>query len=192
MDDTKHDDHATDDVEEAATDDEVTSPQVDETDIETEAEVEPAERKGGRGWRIAAIVAVLAAATSLGVLGSLLLGGESGGPGGDVLACIPSRDFTEGAKKSGDTCPPKGAPYTDGLVQKSESGSFTLQPIRQGSLGKELKLTVREPDRAYIDVAHAQTHAALGQPVRVYTKKHEGQEVVIYMVDSPLLGGGMG
>lgn len=191
MDDIKHDDKTTDDGEVAATDENATGPKVDETDIETEAEVEPAESKGGRGWRIAAIVMVLAAVTSLGVLGSLLWG-ESGGPGGDVLACIPSRDFTEGAKKSGDTCPPKGAPYTDGLVQKSEGGSFTLRPIQGGSIGKDLKLTVREPDRAYVDVQHAQTHAALGQPVRVYTKKHEGQEVVIYMEDSPLLGGGMG
>ena len=153
------------------------------------ADVEPKTAQGSRGWRIAAAVAVLAATLTVGALGSLLLGGSSGdGPEGDVLACVPSRDFTEDADKStGDSCPPKDAKFTDGLVEKAKDGEFTLRVIEGGQIGTSIKLFVREPDRAYLDVQHAQTHAALGQPVRVYTKRHEGREIVIYMVDSPLL-----
>lgn len=189
MDDTKHDDQATDGIADAAVDDDVPSAQVDgiDTETETESEGEPA-KKGARGWRVAAIVAVLAAATSVGVLGSLLIGGNSGETGGDVLACVPSRDYTKDSDPdAGDTCPPKGAKYTDGLVEKAEGGEFSIRSIEGGRIGKTLDLFVREPDRAYIDVQHAQTHAALGQPVRVFTKLHEGREIVIYMEDSPLL-----
>jgi hypothetical protein len=143
--------------------------------------------KSNKRWKIAAVVAVLAAALSVGVLASLLFAGGSGA-GGDVLACVPSRDYTKNSDpNAGDTCPPKGAKYTDGLVEKAEGGDFTIRSIEGGRLGKTLKLFVREPDRAYIDVQHAQTHAALGQPVRVFTKPYEGREIVIYMEDSPLL-----
>jgi hypothetical protein len=167
------------------------APQADEpAAVETatlDEESTESSQSSSKKWKIAAIVAVIAAAVSLGALGSLLLGGGTQ-VAGDVLACQPSRDFTEGADpKAGDTCPPKDAKYTDGLVEKAKGGEFNIRTIEGGRLGEQLKLFVREPDRAYIDVQHAQTHAALGQPVRVYTKKHEGREIVIYMEDSPLL-----
>lgn len=143
--------------------------------------------RSNKRWKVAAVVAVIAAAVSLGVLMSLLFAGGSGA-GGDVLACVPSRDYNKDSDpNSGDTCPPKGAKSTDGLVEKAEGGDFTIRSIEGGRLGKTLKLFVREPDRAYIDVQHAQTHAALGQPVRVFTKPYEGREIVVYMEDSPLL-----
>jgi hypothetical protein len=149
----------------------------------------------GRGWRIAAVIAVLAALTSVGALGALLLRG-SGEVGADVRACIidPStRDFTrKGAEEQGharpSNCPPEGAARMDGLVQQTDAGGFTIRVIRDGRIGEELRLNVREPDRPYIDIAHAGTHAALGQPIRVYTLEVDGEDSVVYMEDAPLLG----
>jgi hypothetical protein len=143
----------------------------------------------GRGWKIAAGIAVLAAMVALGALGSLLFLGDggSGTPAGDVKACVPSHDFTKTSTDTGDECPPKGAKSQDGLVQKTSKGGFTMQVIEDGKLGKVVKLHVREPDRPYIDIAHAQTHAALGQPIRVYTKRIDGQDAVVYMEDAPLV-----
>ncbi|MCB0880354.1 MAG: hypothetical protein KDC46_15385 [Thermoleophilia bacterium] len=151
---------------------------------------------GGRGWKVAAGVAVVAAFASIGVLGALLLGGGSStAVGSDVRACIidpASRDFTkEGKARAQHTrpkdCPPAGAKQQDGLVQKTDSGGFTMREIVDGKLGKTVTLHVREPDRPYIDIAHAQTHAALGQPIRVYTLPIDGKDSVVYMEDAPLL-----
>lgn len=148
----------------------------------------------GTGWRIAAVVAVVAALGSVGVLGWLLFGQGSSGPKGDVRACIidpASRDFTKQGKDDGHAkpanCPPKGSKQADGLVQKTSKGGFSMRVIEDGRLGDEVELFVREPDRPYIDIAHAQTHAALGQPIRVYTLEIDGRESVVYMEDAPLL-----
>jgi hypothetical protein len=147
-------------------------------------------RRGGRGWKIAAFVSVVLAAVAVGVLGSLLFFGGSSTKASDVRACIDtggSRDFSAGAKKD-LPCPPKGAKATIGLVQKTSSGSFTIRVVRNGKLSGDIKqLHVRKPDQPYIDVAHAQTHAALGQPIRVYTKVIDGTESVVYMDDPPLV-----
>lgn len=144
-----------------------------------------------RGWRIAAVVAVLAALGSLGVLGYVLFAGGSSGPKGDVRACIidvSSRDFRDdGAHERPSGCPPEGSVKSDGLVQKTSEGGFTMREIVNGTLGETVTLHVREPDRPYIDIAHAQTHAALGQPIRVYTLEIGGRESVVYMEDAPLL-----
>lgn len=157
-----------------------------EPDQDAQPEPEPGE---GRGWKIAAIVAVLAAAASVGVLGSLLLagGGDSEGPGEDVMACVPSRDFTDESEDAGDECPPEGAERIDGLVQKTSEGGFTIRRLEGGNVGETVELHVREPDRPYINIAHAQTHAALGQPIRVYLEDVDGRKAVVYMEDAPLL-----
>jgi hypothetical protein len=152
--------------------------------------VEP-EEGGGRGWRIAAGVAVVAAFVSIGVLAALLLGGGTG-TDDDVRACIidpKARDFTKQgqAHERPDGCPPKGAVQADGLVQKTSAGGFTMREIVDGRLEDEVTLYVREPDRPYIDIAHASTHAALGQPIRVYTLEIGGRESVVFMEDAPLL-----
>lgn len=148
-----------------------------------------------RGWKIAAIVLVALAAIAMGVLGSLLLGGGSStDQDADVRACIvdaSARDFTKegnAKREQSQDCPPKGAEITDGLVQKTSKGGFSMRVIQGGELGATVKLHVRAPDRPYIDIAHAQTHAALGQPIRVYTKKIDGRTSVVYMEDAPLLG----
>ena len=73
------------------------------------------------------------------------------------------------------------------VVDKTSEGGFTMREIRDGRLGDTITLYVREPDRPYIDIAHAQTHAALGQPIRVYTQEIEGRRSVVYMEDAPLL-----
>jgi hypothetical protein len=149
--------------------------------------------RSGRGWRIAAGIAVVAALAALGVLGYLLFAGGSTDPDEDVRACIidpASRDFTKEGKDHAKpaNCPPKGSTKTDGLVEKTSSGGFSMRVIRDGRLEDTITLHVREPDRPYIDIAHAQTHAALGQPIRVYTQEIEGRESVVYMEDAPLLG----
>ena len=147
-----------------------------------------------RGWRIAAGVAVVAALGSLGVLGWLLFAGSSSEPGSDVRACIidpASRDFTKSGEDEGHAtpanCPPKGSVKLDGLVEKTTNGGFTMREIVDGRLADTISLHVRAPDRPYIDLAHAQTHAALGQPIRVHTLEVDGREAVVYMEDAPLL-----
>jgi len=139
----------------------------------------------GRGWKVAAGISVVLALAAVGVLGSLLLFSDSE-QDGDVRACLPDRDFTDDAA-TGDECPPKGATMTDGLVKKTTDGGFTMQAIRKGKLADTIELHVRKPDRQYIDIAHAQTHAALGQPVRVYTMPIDGRASVVFMEDTPLL-----
>jgi hypothetical protein len=158
-------------------------------DETTPAKAEPG---SGRSWRIAAAVAVVAALSALGVLGYLLFAGGSTDPDDDVRACIidpASRDFTkEGEQHAAPkNCPPKGSKKSDGLVEKTSEGGFTMREIVDGRLEDTITLYVREPDRPYIDIAHAQTHAALGQPIRVYTLEIEGRESVVYMEDAPLL-----
>lgn len=166
-----------------------------------------------RGWRIAAVVAVVAAAVSMGMLGSLLVFGGTSDVPQDVEACVLERDFTDedestsgaGHKGGADpedartdvvevdgngtgrNCPPAGATITIGLVEKSTDGGFTIRMIERGRLTDSVELFVRAADRQYIDVAHAQTHASLGQPVRVYTREIEGRESVVYMDDPPLV-----
>jgi len=166
--------------------------------------VEPAEPTDGssRGWKIAAAVAVLAAVGAVGALGALLFAGGDD-PAADVSACVIDRDFTsddgptdaERAKEvnngivavrgngKGLSCPPKGTTANTGLVQKTTDGGFTMREVDGATLGEEVTLTVREPDRPYIEIAHAQTHASLGQPIRVYTDEVDGEEVVVYMDD---------
>lgn len=148
--------------------------------------------RSGRGWRIAAVIASLSALAALGALGFLLFAGGSTEPDDDVRACIidpGSRDFTKDGKvhAAPKNCPPKGSTKADGLVEKTNEGGFTMREIRDGRLGDTITLYVREPDRPYIDIAHAQTHAALGQPIRVYTMEIEGRTTVVYMEDAPLL-----
>lgn len=136
----------------------------------------------GRSLRVALVVLVLAAAGGMGVLASLLLGAGGGGASkaaGDVRACIPDRDFTKQAKPR---CPPAGAKHYDGLVQDVTDDGFSLTTVD----GEDLSFTVRAPDRPYIDVQHAATHASLGQPVRVYIERIGGEDVIVYMEDSAL------
>lgn len=138
------------------------------------------ETGSGRGWRIVAWVLSALAVASLAGTAWLLFGPAGSAPaGGKVLACVQSRDFTKGAKRR---CPPKGADFVDGLVGKDEDGSFSLTTMQ----GQTRKLLVREPDRPYVDIAHAQSHAQFGQPVRVYTRRYHGKDVVIFMEDVAL------
>lgn len=154
----------------------------------------PGRDGSSRGWKIAAGVSVLLAAVAMGVLGSLLFFGGAE-PRDDVRACIvepAARDFTkEGREKAKHErpkdCPPEGAEQMDGLVEETTDGGFTIRRIEDGVPSETVVLHVRRPDRAYIDIAHAQTHAALGQPVRVYTLEIDGRRSVVYMEDAPLL-----
>jgi hypothetical protein len=167
----------------------------DDDDTTRDEPEQPPASGSSLGWRIAAGVAVTAALVAIGVLGYLLFAGGSTDPDEDVRACIidpASRDFTKEGKESGHSkpanCPPKGSKQQDGLVEKTTEGGFTMREIVDGRLEDTITLHVREPDRKYIDLAHAQTHAALGQPIRVYTLEVDGQEAVVYMEDAPLLG----
>ncbi len=99
----------------------------------------------------------------------------------------------QGGARAGKATTPRwlsaqGCRQRDGLVQKTDAGGFTIREIVDGRIADEVELNVRPPDRPYIDIAHAQTHAALGQPIRVYTLQVDGRESVVYMEDAPLLG----
>jgi hypothetical protein len=169
----------------------------DEPDTDPEFDDEFGPGAGAsRGWKVAAAVAVVAALASVAVLVILLLGGSSDAnrATGEVRACIldlGDRDFTKdgsGAHPTGRNCPPADAKRTDGLVTRTDDGGFTIRRIVDGTLDEgTVELHVRAPDRPYIDIAHAQTHAALGQPIRVYTERIDGRDSVVYMEDAPLL-----
>ncbi len=172
-------------------------PQSTDEAAELDEEFGAANAGSSRGWKIAAVLAVVASLCSVAVLAVLLFGGDSGSDAkGEVRACIidPStRDFTKDSPaqqrhQRPKDCPPKGAKQMDGLVTKTTTGGFTMRRIVDGELQDErVKLYVRTPDRPYIDIAHAQTHAALGQPIRVYTQRIDGRDAVVYMEDAPLL-----
>lgn len=149
---------------------------------------------GGIGWKIAAVVAVVAALGAMGTLGWLLLRAGDDAPSSQVRACVPNRDFTTSAPKAGasgtaggahptdGTCPPKGARYVDGLVQDATATGFDLITLD----GEKESFAVRPADRPYIDVQHAQSHASLGQPIRVWLERIDGEDVIVYLADPPL------
>ncbi len=78
--------------------------------------------------------------------------------------------------------PPASVKYVDGLVINSLSREIRLM-LKDRS---ERVIHVRAPDKPYIDIQHAQTHAALGQPVRLYYKRVGGTDCAVFMEDSPV------
>ena len=126
-------------------------------------------RSGGSGGRLKRI--------------ALLLGGLAVGVVFAALAYVfllpsPVNDQVAAYK---NTRPPASVARVDGLVVKATGDKFVLQLHDHSSK----TLFVRAPDRPYIDVQHAQSHASLGQPVRVYFKKLDGKQSVVFMEDSP-------
>ncbi len=79
--------------------------------------------------------------------------------------------------------PPSSVKYIDGIVIFAGPGQMRLM-LRNRS---ERSLHIRKPDQPYIDIQHAQSHAALGQPVRVYYKPIDGKKSVVFMEDSPVV-----
>jgi hypothetical protein len=167
------------------------------TQTDADASSDPASSGSSRFWKIAAVVAVAAAALAMGSLGYLLFAADDSNVGSDVRACIPNRDFTASAPKGGssgiagdtaktETCPRKGDKYVEGLVQEATATGFDLVTMD----GDKRSYKVRPADRPYIDVQHAQSHATLGQPVRVYLEKIDGEWCIVYLTDPPLTPGG--
>jgi hypothetical protein len=153
---------------------------VDEAEIDGEAG--DGERRAGgsrRLWKWLAAIAVIAAAGSVGVLGWLLLNPGQTKVASNVMACIPNHDFTKNAKH---TCPPSDAQHVDGLVENVTDTTLDVVTID----GKRYSYEVRPADLPYLDIPHAQQHAALGQPMTVYTKKAGGDTVIVYMRDSTI------
>ncbi|MCW2973103.1 MAG: hypothetical protein JWN72_1376 [Thermoleophilia bacterium] len=136
-------------------------------------------RRTRRLWIGAAAAAVLAAALAVGVLVSLLFGPGTTKVAKDVLACVSNRDFTKGAKH---TCPPKGATRVDGLIETATKSQIDVVTTD----GRRFSYVVRPADAPYLDIPHAQQHAALGQPTTIYTRDYKGATVVVYMKDSDL------
>jgi hypothetical protein len=139
----------------------------------TAGEDAPAEAAGparpGRRGRVLMIVGIVLVGLLLGGVGTLLAVGGFGGGGDEDVRAYQQR-------------PPEGKFETvDALVISAKASSMVLQP----RTGKRQTLGIREPDRPLIDVQHAQSHAALGQPVRVYWDTIDGERVIIYLEDSP-------
>jgi hypothetical protein len=78
--------------------------------------------------------------------------------------------------------PPKGTPYKDGLVLKATTKQFDLMTKDEGLL----KLYVKPADKDLIDVQHAQSHASLGQPIRLFYSDQDGKKYIIFLEDAPL------
>ncbi|MBC7461196.1 MAG: hypothetical protein H7287_07530 [Thermoleophilia bacterium] len=136
-------------------------------------------RRTRRLWIGAAAAAVLAAALAVGVLVSLLFGPGTTKVASDVLACVSTRDFTQGAKHN---CPPKGAARVDGLIETASTTQIDVVTTD----GRRFTYVVRPADAPYLDIPHAQQHAALGQPTTIFTRRYKGATVVVYMKDSDL------
>lgn len=143
-----------------------------------------------KGWRLAAIILSILAALALVGLGALLVvkgrsASATKSPSGTVMACVPSGGFaaieTDAEKQERITCPPKGARYLDGLVVKATDDGFDLLTLPDR---RQVFIPIRKPDRPFIDVQHAQTHASLGQPVRVFLLPYKEEDVLVYMEDS--------
>lgn len=143
-------------------------------------------------WRIIAIIlSTLAVVAFLGIGALLFVRGKPDERARDraaaatVMACVPTESFlpTPAEKAKQVTCPPKGARHVDGLVLRADDDGFELL-----TLPKRTKtfVAIRPADRPYIDVQHAQTHASLGQPVRVYLLPFDGRDVLVYMEDAPV------
>lgn len=127
----------------------------------------------GRGLRLALGAAGLLVALALIGVGAFLVTSSPSkrkDTSGKVLAYRNER-------------PPKSVKFVDGLVIETTPTNFLLLTKKRA----RVTLDIRTPDRPYIDIQHAQTHAALGQPVRVYHRPYRGDEVVVYMEDSPLI-----
>ncbi|MBC7644195.1 MAG: hypothetical protein H7123_03645 [Thermoleophilia bacterium] len=124
-------------------------------------------RRGSRRKRIALALLGTVIGLALAVVAAVLV--LPGGSGSDV--------------KAYRNTPPKSVKYVDGLVIKATGSTFML--LTQDR--RRVTLYVRPPDRPYIDVQHAQTHASLGQPVRVFWKTIDKRRSVVYMADSPLI-----
>lgn len=124
----------------------------------------------GRGRRIAITVAIVLAGLALGAIGTLLaFGGFGVVVGGDDVRALQQR-------------PAKGEyEYFDALVIEANDDSMVLQE----RTGRRQTIVIREADRPLIDVQHAQSHAALGQPVRVYWDEIDGERSIVYLEDSP-------
>jgi hypothetical protein len=144
-----------------------------------------AERQSGRMRRRLGTVTVVIVGVLLGSGVSLLLSFGDSGHGdsadSDVRACVVDFRADDAAP-----CPPENAKETDGLLVDVDGSRLTLKPLG-ATEGETVDLYVRRPDQPYIDLQHAQTHAALGQPVRVYTLRVEGRDSVVYMADAPLV-----
>lgn len=132
-----------------------------------------------RFWKIAASITVLCAIASMSLLGYLLIHAGSSKVASDVKACIDDYSASANSKPK---CPPKNTSFVDGLVKDATDTGFDLVT----SSGEKKSYKVRPADRPYIDIQHAQTHASLGQPVRIYIKKIDGEKVIVYMTDPPL------
>ena len=115
---------------------------------------------------------------------ALIIGGSFGGlaiVAVAVLLLLPggSSNNVEAYRNT----PPRSVKYIDGLVITATGSTFVLQTQDH----EHATLFVRQPDRPYIDVQHAQTHASLGQPVRVFWKTIDKRRTVVYLADSPLI-----
>ncbi|MEO6867515.1 MAG: hypothetical protein ABI200_05795 [Gaiellales bacterium] len=151
----------------------------------------------GRTWKIAAGIAVLCAVAAMGALGYLLFAADDSNVGADVRACIQNHDFTAQEPKGGssgiagdksktEVCPRPGDKYVDGLLQDATASGFNIVT----TAGKKISLNVRPADRPYIDIEHAQSHANLGQPIRLYYEKIDGDNSIVFLMDVPLDGSG--
>ena len=99
-----------------------------------------------------------------------------------VLLFLPARNDASKTVYA-DKPPPKTAPHVDGLVIKATPQKFELMTRRN----ERRVMAIRPADRPYLDVQHAQSHAALGQPVRVFYRKVDGKTVAVFLEDSPLI-----
>jgi hypothetical protein len=113
------------------------------------------------------VIAVLA------VAGGLLVGGTV------ALLLAPGKSDPK-VPVFADAPAPRSWPHVNGLVVSATGTKFVLREPG----GTVRKLAVRTADRPWLDVQHAQSHAAVGQPVNVYYCRYDGKVVAIYLEDA--------
>ena len=143
-------------------------PEVVETEPEV-SEVEGEEDEGSIIWLILALI--------------LLVGIGAGG-----YWFFSGSKADKPAQLGGGECDnarPEGAKTADGLLSPGAGDTLKLQSMSGGSEG-DGEYEIKPGKKACLDLAHAESHTALGQQTRVYYEEKGDQKLVIFMEDSPL------
>lgn len=143
----------------------------DGADASIAADAEDSVATTSRSWlTVLLVVVAVVGAAGLGSLAVLVLtSGDKGVSSTEVWATTNT--------------PKKGTPYLDALVVDATQSSFRLQTRDK----KTHKLYLRKPDAPYLQIEHAQSHAALGQPVRVYYRTVDDKRYAIWLEDAPVI-----
>ncbi len=74
-------------------------------------------------------------------------------------------------------------PFVDGTLVVAEQTRLVLRPADGGA---EITFTIRPEDVGNFDLAHLQSHSAVGIPTRIYYEEDGGTRYAVYKEDAPV------